>query len=334
MALRWGIASSGKIASDFTTAINQLNSPNHQLVAVAARSKASADEFAKRLNVKKSYEGYDALAKDADVEVVYIGVLNPQHHQIAKLMLESGKHVLCEKPFTMNERQTAELVNLARSKKLFLMEAVWSRCFPAYRELRTVLDAGLIGDIQHVSVEFGFPLQLVDRLSKKDLGGGATLDLGVYILQFQQYALRGLTPTKVVANGHLNAEQVDDVVSAIITYPDRKTAVVTASACAKLSNTARIVGSKGVVEIPEFWAPTKLILNGEEKQFPLPSAGGTYNFHNSAGLAYEADVVRENIRAGRTESAEMPLDESIQLARLMDTLRHQVGVIFPEDEAN
>lgn len=211
------------------------------------------------------------------------------------------------------------------------MEAIWSRCFPAYREIQRVIESGEIGDVLFATVDFGFPLQEVDRLRKKDLGGGAILDLGIYILQFQQFAFRGLTPTKVVANGHLNAEGVDEVVSAVITYPNSKTAVVTASAVAQMGNIARIVGSKGTIELPEFWCPTKLIVNGKQREFPLPSTGGTYNYHNSAGLANEAEEVRACIRGNKTESPQLTLNETIELSKLMDELRKQLGVVFPED---
>lgn len=97
-------------------------------------------------------------------DVVYIGVLNPQHLPVAKLMLDHGKHVLCEKPLTINKKETKELIEYAKQKKLFLMEAIWSRCFPIYNELRKIIDAGTIGDVLQVTVDFGFPLDHIDRL--------------------------------------------------------------------------------------------------------------------------------------------------------------------------
>lgn len=148
MALRWGIAAAGKISNDFVVAIKALPSDNHQVVAVAARSSASAEKFAKTHGIPQAYEGYQKLAKDGNVDVVYVSVLNPQHYEVSKLMLENGKHVLCEKPFTMNEKQTRKLIEIARAKKLFIMEAIWSRCFPAYRELRRIIESGDIGEVK------------------------------------------------------------------------------------------------------------------------------------------------------------------------------------------
>lgn len=269
MALKWGIAASGKISQDFVTAVSALPKLDHQVVAIAARSQSSADKFAKEHNVPVAYEGYEKLAKDVNVQVVYIGVLNPQHYEVTKLMLENGKHVLCEKPFTLNEQQTRELLDLAKQKNLFLMEAIWSRCFPVYDELKKILDSGELGTIYQVSVNFGFPLQNIERLTAKNLGGGATLDLGVYVLQLQQFVYRGLQPSKVLAGGHLNSQRTDSVANAIILYPEGKTATVTATAIVQAQNEAVISGTKGSVRIPNFWCPTQIIKNGQTINFPL-----------------------------------------------------------------
>lgn len=147
MVLKWGIAAAGKISNDFVVALKVLPSASHQVVAVAARSLASAEKFAKTHEIPHFYEGYLNLAQDESVNIVYVSVLNPQHYEVSKLMLEKGKHVLCEKPFTINEKQTRKLIEIARAKKLFIMEAIWSRCFPVYKELRRIVEAGDIGEV-------------------------------------------------------------------------------------------------------------------------------------------------------------------------------------------
>lgn len=147
MSLKWGIAAAGLISNDFVVALQGLPKGTHEVIAVAARALDRAQKFAKDHNIPNAYEGYDILGKDENVEVVYVASLNPQHYEIVKMMLENGKHVLCEKPFTMNEKQTKKLVELARQKKLFLMEAVWSRFFPVYEELRKCIDSGKIGEV-------------------------------------------------------------------------------------------------------------------------------------------------------------------------------------------
>ena len=132
MATRWGIASCGKISADFTLALSLHPKGQHQVVAAAARSLASAKEFAASHGIPRAYGEYRELALDPEVEVVYVGAINPAHLPLARMFLEAGKAVLCEKPLAMNLRETKELVALARNKGVFLMEAVWSRCLPAY----------------------------------------------------------------------------------------------------------------------------------------------------------------------------------------------------------
>lgn len=165
MALRWGIASAGKISHDFVNAVGTLPATDHRVVAVAARDQTKADEFAKLHAIDNAYEGYDKLARDPNVEVVYVGMLNPQHYEVALLMLNSGKHVLCEKPLCMNEKQVAALLAVAKERQLFLMEAIWSRLFPAYQFVRQQIRSGAIGQVLEVNVEFGFKISQVERLA-------------------------------------------------------------------------------------------------------------------------------------------------------------------------
>ncbi|XP_072395905.1 trans-1,2-dihydrobenzene-1,2-diol dehydrogenase-like isoform X1 [Diabrotica undecimpunctata] len=248
-----------------------------------------------------------------------------------RLMLENGKHVLCEKPFTMNEKQTKKLLDISKEKNLFLMEAVWSRCFPAYDKMIEVIKSGEIGEVVQVTVEFGVPISHVDRVKNKDLGGGVILDLGVYILQFQQYVFNGLKPTKIVASGHLNEEGIDSSVAAILTFPEGKTAVLSASSFTKLACEGVVYGTKGCIKMPTFWCPTTLDVNGVVLEFPLIKNEGEFNYLNSAGLAYEAEEARQCIMKNKIESPKITHDNTLELAQLMDKLRAELGVVFPAD---
>lgn len=172
---------------------------------MAARSLAAAEKFAKLHGIPKAYGSYEELAQDNNVQVVYIGAINTQHLPVGKLMLEHGKHLLVEKPLTLNLKCTEELLALAASKKLFLMEAIWSRFLPSYRFLAKKLEEKAIGDIYHVSVNFGIPIAEVERVAKKELGGGTILDIGVYAINLILVALEGIAPLKIQATGHLNA---------------------------------------------------------------------------------------------------------------------------------
>lgn len=328
--LRWGVVGAGKITHDFVTAV-QIFPDRHTVVAVGSGNKANAERFAEEHNIPEACEGYESIATNANIDVVYVGNLNPQHYSTTKLMLEHGKPVLCEKPFTMNEKHTRELVNLARCKNIFLMEAVWSRCFPAYRKAEELISNGSIGDVLYANVNFGFDLQKKDRITNKELGGGAILDIGVYCLQFQQFVFRGLQPTNIVVNGALTKDGVDGTTGALISYPDGKLASITCSAELQMPNEGIIVGTKGTLRLPNFWCPTQLIAHDQTYNFDLPQSEVEFRHMNSAGLSYEADEVKRCLEAGERESPRITLDETIQLAKWMDTMRKAVGLQFPED---
>ncbi|CAG2178837.1 unnamed protein product, partial [Oppiella nova] len=147
MATKWGIYSAGKICHDFVVSVLSMKTTDHEFVAVGARELKSAQDFANLFNIPKAYGSYEELAKDKDVEVVYIGTVNSQHLSAAKLMLQNGKHILMEKPLDMNTKQNEELFALAKSKKLFVMEALLSRFLPSYEFIMDQLKQGVIGDV-------------------------------------------------------------------------------------------------------------------------------------------------------------------------------------------
>lgn len=132
---------------------------------MAPREIVRAEKFAEKFGIPIAYEGYVKLAEDPNVEVVYVATVNAQHFPVAKLMIEHGKHVLIEKPLCLNAKQSEQLIELAKQKKVFLMEAIWSRCFPSYHYIRQQIHNGKLGDIKSVTVDFGFPMDEIDRLT-------------------------------------------------------------------------------------------------------------------------------------------------------------------------
>lgn len=163
MPLKWGIVTAGMIAHDFVNALSTLPATDHQVVCVGGRNFDNAKEFAARHGIPLAYQSYEAIAQNQDVDIAYIAALNPAHYQLVRLMLDHGKHVLCEKPMCMNRKQVAELVALAKQKRLFLMEAIWSRFFPSYQHVRQQIDNGRLGEIREVHVDFGFDHAGSDR---------------------------------------------------------------------------------------------------------------------------------------------------------------------------
>ncbi|KAG0719543.1 Trans-1,2-dihydrobenzene-1,2-diol dehydrogenase [Chionoecetes opilio] len=161
MATRWGIISAGRISCDFAAAVQLVQK---EVVAVAARSLQDAKNFAAKYGIEKAYGSYSEMAKDPNVDVVYIGTINTHHLPVSSQMLKAGKPVLCEKPLCMNVRETQQLVQTARECGVFLMEAVFSRFFPAYKELSRRLQDGEIGEVVQVIASLGKNLIHLDKL--------------------------------------------------------------------------------------------------------------------------------------------------------------------------
>lgn len=177
--INWGILGPGKIAHKFVQALQTIDEV--KITAVGSRDKDRAEAFSRQYGIEKSYGSYEELASDPDTDIIYVATPHPFHKECVELCLNSGKAVLCEKPFTLNARDTRELAELAREKKLFLMEAMWTRFFPVTKKVRQWLNEGAIGDLQVLRAEFGFGGEHdpKGRLLNPELGGGALLDLGI-----------------------------------------------------------------------------------------------------------------------------------------------------------
>ncbi|XP_030380543.1 trans-1,2-dihydrobenzene-1,2-diol dehydrogenase [Scaptodrosophila lebanonensis] len=325
--IRWGIAAAGKISEDFVIALGTLPAEEHKVVAIAARSKDRAAEFAKKHEIPDFYGSYEELAKSTNVDVVYIGVLNPQHYEVSIQMLNNGKHVLCEKPLAMNKNQVEGILAAAKANKRFFMEAVWSRFLPAYQYLRQLIQDSKLGEVKEVEVNFGFPMPAVERLQKRDLGGGVIYDLGIYTIQVSQWAFQNDRIEKIESSGETNSEGVDDDVRATIKYSSGGVARMRISSKEELNNLAIIKGTKGQVTLVDFWTPNKLIdIDGKEKVWTPPKGKLPTNYKNSEAMRYEAEAVRQSILAGEVENSTVSYEDSLVFSEIEDTIRKQIGV--------
>lgn len=332
MATRWGICSAGKISHDFSVALRTLASEDHQIVAVAARDLQHAEEFARKHSIPRAYGSYDELAKDPDVDVVYVGTIHPHHLSAGKLFMKSRKNVLIEKPLAMNSREVQELITAAQKDSVFLMEAIWTRFFPASLEVRRLLSGGEVGDVRLVRADLGAPLTHIARLAERKMGGGALLDLGIYCLQFVFMVFNGERPESIQATGHCIDTGVDGTAVLVLKFSGNRLAICTCSITVMLTNDAVITGTKGNIKVPNhMWCPTALEVNGKEMQFPLPEADMTLNFTNSTGLRYEAEEVRRCLQKGLKESPGMLWAHSILIAEVIDEARRQLGVTYDQD---
>ncbi|XP_067624808.1 trans-1,2-dihydrobenzene-1,2-diol dehydrogenase isoform X2 [Eurosta solidaginis] len=241
--LKWGIAAAGRITHDFVTALSTIENSQHVVVAVADVELERAQQFAERHEIPKSYDGFDALSLDPEVDIVYVGTLNPFHYRVARLMLERSKHVLCEKPLCLNVRQAEELYRVAKERNVFLMEGMWSRFFPSYARLHELLLADCIGEVTHIQVQHGFRAD-VERILLRSLGGSITIDIGLYALQLGQL-IYGCAPVAIKCNAQLNGHGVDLECDFTLDYGQNRTLSALVSGLENLDGSAKLLGTKG-----------------------------------------------------------------------------------------
>lgn len=310
--VRWGIMGTGGIAGAFAADLKLTDSGT--VVAVGSRSQASADRFADGHSIERRHAGYEDLAADPDIDAVYVATPHPMHHPNALLALRAGKAVLVEKPFTINADEARDLVKVARDNNVFLMEAMWTRFLPHVRKVRELI--GGLGDIVTVTADHGqwFTEDAEHRLFAPALGGGALLDLGVYVVSFASMVLGA--PSKIVSMIDPAFTGVDGQTSMIFGYEGGAQAVLTCTLRAKSPTRASIVGADGRIEIDgPFYAPAAVTLiprDGERTAFAAE--------HQGRGLRHQADEVALRLAAGETESPLMPLDETVSIMETMDTV--------------
>ncbi len=319
---RWGILGTGNITRKFTEDLHLL--PDAQVLAVGSRSQARAEAFGAAHDIPRCYGSYEALISDPDVDVIYVGTLNPAHYADTKMCLEAGKPVLCEKPFTLNAAQAQELINLARDRRLFLMEAMWTRFIPAAVELRRLLDADAIGPVQYVQADFCIyrDFDPDHRLFKYEAAGGVMLDLGIYPISFASWVLG--QHEELFTTATLGQTGVDEQSAYVMRYANGALAVAASSARASGPLEALVAGSKGRLRLLEPWWFSKH-LSIEMSGKPAKVVKFPYEGH---GLRFEASHVMECLRAGKTESDVMPLDETLRIIKTMDACRAQWGLVY------
>lgn len=323
-AIGWGIIATGNIAGCFAQDLALL--PDHEIAAVGSRNAERAQEFAKNHDARRSYGSYAEVIDDPDVDVVYVATPHSDHYATTKYALEAGKPVLCEKAFMMNSAQARELVDLARAKGLFLMEAMWMRTLPLHLELRELTRSGVIGEVRAVQAGFGFVAEYDPqaRLFAPELGGGALLDVGVYPIAFA-YHLLG-SPRTVHAVGELAPTGVDRTFAATFGYDNGAVATLTGSLATTLPNTAWVSGTDGWIELHRSFHDTpRMTVHRLDEDQPREH---TFDI-NGIGLTYEAQETARCLRTGRTESELVTLDDTLAVMELLDEVRAQVGVRFP-----
>lgn len=354
--LRWGIIGTGRIAHDFACALKA--SPTNELVAVAGRSRSQAQCMAALFGCRASSAhgraAYAEVAHAADVDVVYVATFHLQHVEHALLCLRAGKHVLVEKPLAIDAPGARRIVAEARRRRRFVLEAHWTRFFPAVEEAARVVRSGEIGELTTVLSDFSY----VDDLGSsrpeftRALGGGATLMLGVYPLAACVHLFGAHSAVRALGQQHRNESgTIDAQVSAAIAFgPAQLGCAAWGYTGAGAEQTVLVCTRGSVLLHSPAHCPTGLSVRvakggrGEFEvrthEYPLPPrwpgpAGAarppSLHFPHSEGLAYELHAVEAAVRAGRLECEQMPHAHSVAIAELADSVRMQVGIVYPTD---
>ncbi|MEP6843582.1 MAG: Gfo/Idh/MocA family oxidoreductase [Pseudolysinimonas sp.] len=322
--LRWGILGTGGISALMTS---DLLLTGHTVTAVGSRTQQAADSFAASHGIATAHPSYEALVADPQVDAIYVGTPHPFHAANATLALEAGKHVLVEKPFTINAAEAQAVVDLAASKKLVVLEAMWTRWLPHMVRIRELLAAGALGELRSLIVDHDQKIttNVEHRIQNPDLGGGALLDLGIYPVSFawdvfgepsSVYALSSPTPVTGV-------DQNDAIV---LGYPSGTKAIMNTVLDAAGPNTAVLVGTEARIEIEPVWYnPTSFSLIGPDgtviERFEQKVPG--------RGMQFQADELERLVAAGEIVSSVLPLSETVAIMGTLDEIRRQIGLKYP-----
>jgi len=321
--LRWGIMATGGIARTFT---KDLQAHGHVVQAVGSRTAGPAEQFAAELSVPTAHGSYGGLVADPDVDIVYVATPHFHHEAGALAALEQGKHVLVEKAFTLSVGQAERVTELARSRGLVVMEAMWTRFLPHMVAVREMVHGGRLGEVVSVHADHTqqLPTEAGHRLNDRGLGGGALLDLGVYPVSFAVDLLGA--PVDVQAVAKMTDTGVDATVATAFRHEGGAVSTTYSSMRARGRNRATILGTEGRIEIAATWyaATTFDVLDGDGElveHVDIPVTG--------RGMQYQAAEVERLVTAGLTEGTVMPPEQTVLIMRTLDQVRSAIGLRYP-----
>ena len=319
--MNWGILSTGVIARNFAETARRMGD-EVTLYAVASRSRESADAFADQYGIPVRYASAEDLARDPNVDIVYIGTPHSAHAEGMRCMIAHGKPVLCEKSFTTDARQAREIFALAKEKDVFVMEAFWTKLCPVYREVERVLASGALGEIRAVTAQYGYNTAREARKFDPQMAGGTLLDIGVYAIGFACMML-GYDIDSVQSNLVMNGAGTD-AIDAIILRKGNAVASLTCAIGAQMPTMGAVYGSKGRIEIPEFKNPQQVTVCIDGQAPYTISRPFEVN-----GFEYEIREAMACVAAGKTQSSVVTPAQTIAVMEIMDQVRAQNSLTFP-----
>ena len=320
--IKWGIFGTGNIANAFASDFKAVNSG--ELAGVASRNRVRAKEFAAEYNIPNSYEGYKNLVKNKEIDIVYIATPHAFHYENIKMCLENNISVFCEKPLTVNYQQAQEAAELAAEKDLLLLEAMWTYYLPAIKKVKEWIANDRIGEVKMIEADFGFRNEIDpdSRLFNLDLAGGALLDVGIYPIALANL-IENSAVKNVLAEGRLGSTGVDEDNAALLKFESGTLAQLSSSLRTELEDEAVIYGTKGQINIPDFWRAEKAVLEADECEEVFEDKRDT------TGYNYEAEAVSKLLLEGQEKRAEKMLELSLANMRILDEIRKQLDLEYP-----
>ena len=326
--VRWGILACGKIAKKFAADLKLVG--DGELVAVASRDIERAKQFAAEYPAKHIFGTYEELVNCDEVDAIYVASPHSHHHEHTMLCLHHGKAVLCEKAFAINQHQAKEMIDLAREKKVFLMEALWTRFLPHYLKVREMIEEGKLGELKGVLANFGFkpPEPVSPRLFEPSLGGGSLLDIGIYPVFLAQSILG--VPGSISAKMDPASTGVDEQCSMVFHYKNGMTASLFSTLASNLETDADIFGTQGRIRLTNrFYEPSATI-----QYYPdIITSRTIIPIEKEPGWGYQHEIrhVNECLQKGLTESPIWTLDDTMNLMKTLDGVREVMGLRYSVD---
>lgn len=323
--INWGILSTGTIATKMAQAIMEIEDAN--LLAVASRNSKKSQEFAQKFDIPRSYDSYEKLIKDADIDIVYIGTPNTCHYENILSCLNNGKSVLCEKPMVLNEKQAKEVIELAEKKNLFLMEAHKSCFIPGIKKLKELIEEDSIGKITSVCADFCIDVQFnpKHRLYDLNLGGGALLDLGVYNILFAIHLLG--FPVEINSNTVIGESGVDICDEITLKHSSGAYSKLNCAINKKMPNEAIVCGQNGYIKLSGPFHQTQVLFlkSGENPEIKIDKS------FECNDLFFEAQRATECLKNGETECFEFPLRKTLEILKVTDYIRKKCNLKYPDE---
>jgi predicted dehydrogenase len=325
----WGILGLGIIARRFMNDLPRC--PQAVLAAAASRSPEKAREFAEKFGFARYYGSYQELLADPAVDIVYVATTHNVHRDLTIEALEAGKAVLCEKPAAVNAAQLRDILDCARRHESFFMEGMWTRFFPVNQQIKRLIASGELGAVRLIHVDFGHAgSRERTRFFTPETAGGSLLDVGVYCVSYAAW-LKGERPTDIKALDSRIDTGVDGTTVILFRYADGSLAKLSASMMLKTRHEALVYCEKGMIEVPDFWHPSRAIVHYDEKGRPDVNIEIPYDQDGANGFKFEAAAVMDCLDHGLKECPEVSWQQSLEVMEQLDAVRRETGLKYPWD---